>query len=357
MKIANVILTSQNGGAEQVFLDYLHVFKKLGHEVFAIIKNDSPYEEKTKSLCAAVRKTSNDFGFYDFVAVRNIKKHLEEFQPDVVFSHSGRSTALTRKAVAQIKNKKFFIVAVNHSMNVKRSIGVDLILSVNKEILFKTIELGQDETKSFVMHNATDVSDALEFAPKIDLQKKEEIVIGVIGRFDKIKSFDVAIHALKKLQKLATQQKLNKKFILRIAGSGPEEEFLRSLVRKLNLEGSVEFLSWVENKKSFFDSIDIFLLTSRRETFGLVLLEAMKFCKPIISTDVDGPREIVSNDICALLVSAKQFELVPDLFTAAVLRLINEPELTQKMIENSLNKVKEKFSYEALKARMREIVG
>jgi glycosyltransferase involved in cell wall biosynthesis len=128
-------------------------------------------------------------------------------------------------------------------------------------------------------------------------------------------------------------------------------------VRKLNLEGSVEFLSWVENKKSFFDSIDIFLLTSRRETFGLVLLEAMKFCKPIISTDVDGPREIVSNDICALLVSAKQFELVPDLFTAAVLRLINEPELAQKMIENSLNKVKEKFSYEALKARMREIVG
>lgn len=356
MKIANVILTSQNGGAEQVFLDYLHVFKKLGHEAFAIIKNDSPYEEKVKSLCVAVRKTSNNFGFYDFIAVRNIKKYLEEFQPDVVFSHSGRSTLLTLKAVAKIKNKSFFTVAVNHSMNVKRSIGADLILSVNKEIFFKTIELGQDTAKSFVMHNATNVSDALEMVPKIELQKKDKIILGVIGRFDKIKSFDVAIRVLKKLQESSEEQKLNKKFILKIAGSGPEEEFLRSLVKELNLEESVEFLNWVQDKKLFFDSIDIFLLTSKRETFGLVLLEAMKFCKPIISTDVDGPREVLCNDY-ALLVNVIPEESIDDRFVAAVFRVINEPELIQKMLENSLEKVREKFSYESLQARMKEIVG
>jgi UDP-N-acetylglucosamine:LPS N-acetylglucosamine transferase len=56
-------------------------------------------------------------------------------------------------------------------------------------------------------------------------------------------------------------------------------------------------------------------------------------------------------------VDVKQAELIPDLFVAAVLRMINEPELTQKMVENSFNKVKKKFSYESLQARMQEIVG
>ncbi len=357
MKIANVILTSQNGGAEQVFIDYLMVLKKLGHEVFAILKNDAPYAEMAKELCIEIGKTTNNFGFHDFIAVRNIKKLLEKFDVDVVFSHSGRSTALVRKAVAKIKHKKIFVVAVNHSMNVKRSIGADLILSVNKEIFFRTIDQGQSEDRSFIMHNATDIADANDSPPEIDLRKKEEIVVGVIGRLDEVKSFDFAIRAIAKLKKISAEQKLNKKFILKIAGSGPQEQYLRGLVKELRLEDSVEFLSWVKNKKSFFDAIDIFCLTSRRETFGLVLLEAMKFCRPIISTNVDGPREIVRNDVCALLVDLEPLESIDKRIADAVMHIANDPDFASKIVANSLRKVKEEFSYQALAKRMSEIVG
>ncbi|OFW79691.1 MAG: hypothetical protein A2887_02010 [Alphaproteobacteria bacterium RIFCSPLOWO2_01_FULL_40_26] len=352
MKIVNVILTSQNGGAEQVFLDYILVLKKLGHEVSAIIKNDAPYESKVQKLCKLVGKTSNNFGFYDFIAVGNIKKFLKEFDADVVFVHSGRSTILVRKAVAKIKDKKIFVVSINHSMNVKRSIGCDLVLSVNKEIFFRTIERGQSEDRSFVVHNATDVSDAFTSALAIDLSRKEKIVIGVIGRLDEIKSFEFAILAIKKLQ-----QKSDKKFLLKIAGSGPKKAFLHALVKDLQLEDSVEFLSWVQDKKSFFESIDIFCLTSRRETFGLVLLEAMKFCKPIISTNCDGPREIVRNDLCALLIDIEPLTSIDDRIADAVIRIINDPEFASKIVANSLQKVCEKFSYQALEKRLVEIVG
>ena len=43
MKIVNIILTSQNGGAEQAFIDYLSALKKLGHTNIAILKEDAPY--------------------------------------------------------------------------------------------------------------------------------------------------------------------------------------------------------------------------------------------------------------------------------------------------------------------------
>jgi len=357
MKIVNVILTSQNGGAEQVFLDYASVLKKLGHQVFAIIKNDAPYDKKIAELCVSVRKTTNNFGFYDFIAVRNIKKFLEEFDADAVFVHSGRSTSLVRKAVAKIKNKKIFVVSVNHSMNVKRSIGSDLILSVNKEIFYKTIESGQDEAKSFVVHNATSLEDAVKAVPQVNLSEKSIIILGVIGRFDSVKSFDFAIKAIKKLEKISEENGLNKKFILKIAGSGPQEIFLKSLVKELGLEDKVFFLEWIQNKKDFFDIIDIFCLTSKRETFGLVLLEAMKFCKPIISTSVDGPKEILRNEIDGLLVKFGPEDSLDDRIANAVLRIVNEPDLLNKMVKNSLTKVREKFSYESLEKRLAEIVG
>ena len=114
MKIVNIILTSQNGGAEQAFLDYSSALKNLGHEVVAILKTDAPYVDEVKKLGIAVKKTDNKFGYYDFLAVKNIKKILEEEKADIAISHIGRATVLTRKAIRKIKGKKVFQIAVNH---------------------------------------------------------------------------------------------------------------------------------------------------------------------------------------------------------------------------------------------------
>lgn len=345
-------MTSQNGGAEQVFIDYSAVLKKLGHDVLVIIKSDAPYADSVSDLGIKVKKIKNSFGHHDFFAVKEIQKILEEFNADAVFAHVGRSMVLVRKAIKKITNKKILLVAINHSMNVKRSIGADLILSVNREIFYKTVQLGQSESKSFVMPNAIDLTDAITIAPKVNLQKKETIVIGVLGRLDKTKAFNYAIKSLAQLSKIS-----DKNFILRIAGSGPRESHLRKLTNELNLEKKVEFLGWIKNKKEFFESIDILCVPSQCETFGVVLLEAMKFRKPIISTNADGPREILRNEIDGLLVDLEPLDDVPNRITNAVLRIINEPELVNSMIKNSFVRLKEKFSYEALEARMKEVVG
>ena len=342
MKIVNIILTSENGGAEQVFIDYSVALKNLGHEVLVILKNDAPYAEEIEKLGFKVKKISNYFGDHDLFAVFNIIKILHEFDADLVVAHVGRSIVLTRKAIKTIRHKKILQIAVNHSMNVKRSIGADIVISVNKQIFYRTIDTGQKEDKSFVVHNAIDLSDAIEIAPKINLKEKEEIIIGVIGRLDKAKGFRYAIRAIKNLESL-----YEKNFRLKIAGSGSREAYLRSLVRELNLEDRVEFCGWIKNKKEFFESIDIFLMPSQRETFGLVLLEAMKYRKPIISTDADGPKEILSN---GLEDSDKRISV-------AIIEAIENPELVDEMIKNSFKKLKEKFSYKSLENKLREIVG
>lgn len=357
MKIINIILTSQNGGAEQVFIDYLVVLKNLGHQVLAITKNDAPYADKVEDLGIEVKKVGNKFGYHDFLAIKKIQKITQEFDADLVIAHAGRAMVLARKAIEKIPDKKIFFIAVNHSMNVKRSIGADLIFSVNREIFHRTIEYGQDETKSFVIPNAIDLTDMLQISAPVNLQEKEVITIGGMARLDKAKGFNFAIRAIKRLEDLSREKKWNKKFILKIAGSGPHKPFLLSLVQELGVEDNVEFLGWIKSKKDFFASIDIFCLSSQSETFGLVLLEAMKFRKPIITTDADGPKEILRHEVDALMVKLGTLQDVENRIAAAVQRMIDEPDLVNQMIENASVKLKEKYSYAALERVMKEIVG
>lgn len=352
MRIVNIILTSVNGGAEQVFVDYLVALKNLGHEVLAVTKTDAPYADEVEKLGIKVKKIKNNFGYHDIFAVSNLKNILQEFDADIVLSHAGRATSLSKKAAKKIKNKKILEIAVNHSMNVKRSIGADVILSVNKEIFFRTIDAGQSENSSFVISNAVDLRDAIANVPKVQLQEKEVVVIGAMGRLDESKGFSCAIKAIKNLQKLS-----DKKFILRIAGSGPKELHLRDLVLELDLVDNVEFSGWITNKKEFFESIDIFLLPSKNETFGLVLLEAMKYCKPIISTNTDGQKEILRDKKDALIVALEPSENVDERIANAVIEMVDNSDLVNSIVENSAARVREKFSYESLEKKLKEIVG
>ncbi len=357
MRIANIILTSQNGGAEQVFIDYMKVLKNLGHDILGIVKDDSPYADRVSQLGVPVKKIKNSFGNYDFFAVKEIEKILREFAADAVIAHIGRSMVLVRKAIKKIKNKKIFLIAVNHSMNVKRSIGADLVFSVNKEIFYRTVKIGQDEKRSFVIPNALDLSEAQAEFSEIDFTKKDKIVIGVMGRIDETKGFDTAIKAILELKRASSLQKLEQKFLLKIAGSGPREPFLRSLAKNLNLENEVEFLGWVQNKENFFQSIDIFCLPSRNETFGLVLLEAMKCYKPIVASATDGAKEVLRDEIDGLLFNLEPSKNMHERLTGVILRIISDPYLANKMVKNSFVRLKEKYSYKALEQRMKEVFG
>ncbi len=357
MKIVNIILTSQNGGAEQVFIDYLTIFKKLGHQVLAITKTDAPYAGKVENLGIEVKKITNKFGYHDFFAVKKIQKIIQEFDADIVIAHAGRAMVLARKAIKKIPDIKIYFIAVNHSMNVKRSIGADVIFSVNKEIFYRTVNCGQDETRSFVIPNAIDLTDMINVSGLVNLQENEVITIGGLARLDRAKGFHFAIKAIKKLEDLSREKNWNKKFILKIAGSGTEEQNLRNLAKEMGVENNVEFLGWIKTKKEFFDAIDIFCLSSKSETFGLVLLEAMKFRKPIISTDAHGPKEILRHGFDALMVSLEPLQDVENRIVEAVQRMIDEPDLVNQMVENASVKLKEKYSYAALEKVMKEIVG
>ena len=351
MKILHIILTQLNGGAEQVFIDYIKILKKIGHQNFAIIKEKAPYENQINNLAIPYQKIINKFGYYDLFAINKIRQYALENEIDVIVAHAGKSIILAHKALKKILKKRVILVGVNHSYNVKRSLVADLILSVNREIFYKTIDNKRTPEDSFILYNGIefDINKKINFNK--NLKTASQINIGCLGRFVESKGFSIIIQALYWLKH---NSKYN--FKLKIAGDGQDKEKLINLVKKLELNDDIEFMGWIHDSSIFYSQIDIFTLPSRVETFGLVILEAMKYGVPVIATNCDGPKEILRSNIDGILidnVKKKDEDLAID-FAKNIIKLIDE-DLAQQHVNNAYERLNNRFTFTILERNLAEI--
>jgi glycosyltransferase involved in cell wall biosynthesis len=94
-----------------------------------------------------------------------------------------------------------------------------------------------------------------------------------------------------------------------LLGSGPLEAELRALARDLGIQDAVEFAGFMPNALPFFREADCFVMSSRCEGFGNVLVEAMGCGTPVISTDCEyGPAEILAEGRYGVLVAPRSPE-------------------------------------------------
>ena len=111
-----------------------------------------------------------------------------------------------------------------------------------------------------------------------------------IGRFSHLhKGFDILINAF------AQFANRNKEWNLVIVGEGPEEGLYRELISKHQLEERVEIHSFTNNVQTFYSNAQIYVLSSRWEGFGLVIVEAMAHGLPVISSDLPTSKELIGD--------------------------------------------------------------
>ena len=120
-----------------------------------------------------------------------------------------------------------------------------------------------------------------------------------IGRLEEEKDFTSLIEVMKIIDEKDSSIKL------KIIGDGRQKEKLINLVKDLKIENKVKFLGlkeFQEIKQELLNS-NLFVLTSKCESFSLVIIEAMNYGVPCISFDIDvGPKEIIKNDYNGYLI-------------------------------------------------------
>ncbi|MGL4863989.1 MAG: glycosyltransferase [Cetobacterium sp.] len=155
-----------------------------------------------------------------------------------------------------------------------------------------------------------------------------------VGRLSHEKGTDLLIEIWKKVIEKNSKLKLD------IVGDGPLMPSIIEKIEKYNLKNNINILGMSLNPEKHYSNADLFLLTSRTEGFGLVLLEAMKNKIPIISFDCPtGPQELIKNNHNGCLI--KCFDL--ESYSKKILELFDNQIFRQEIIKNNQEKIKEFF--------------
>lgn len=167
------------------------------------------------------------------------------------------------------------------------------------------------------------------------------IKLGVLARLENEKGVDILIKAASFLKKD------NIDFIIKIGGTGSKEGYLKNLVNELNLNENIKFLGWIESKANFFNDIDIFIVPSRSEPFGIVYLEAISFQKPIISSKNDGADEILEHTKTAIIFeNANEKDLVEKI------KILAKNKILQETLIKNASKLLKNYSFDAAKEKI-----
>ena len=137
---------------------------------------------------------------------------------------------------------------------------------------------------------------------------------------------------------------------LNIIGTGPRLAQYQALAGELGISKEVHFLGFVEHQEMprQYQQANLFVLPSRRESFGLVLAEAMACGLPVVATTAGAIPEVVEDGVTGLLVPSDDAEA----FAAAVVSLLSDHKRMKAMGTAGATRVSEYFTWDRVAQRV-----
>lgn len=159
------------------------------------------------------------------------------------------------------------------------------------------------------------------------------------------KGIDVLLHSLPMILR-------HHDVLVNIVGTGGRLEYYRQLAAELSVRDNVNFVGFVEHQHmpSQYARADLFVLPSRRESFGLVLAEAMACGLPVVSTTTGAIPEVIDDGVTGLLVPPED----PHALADAINSLVSDPEQRRAMGIAGRQRVEKYFTWDKVAERVLE---
>lgn len=196
------------------------------------------------------------------------------------------------------------------------------------------VDVGVPGRRIVVVHNG------VSLAPYQAVQRRtfhwtKRFLIGTIGRLEEEKGTAYLLQAFHKLLVMVPHARLI------LVGEGSQRRSLEWLARQLSIADAVQFVGFQRDIAGWVASFDCFVLPSiERESFGIVLLEAMAAMCPVIGTNVGGIPNVIENNRTGLLVEPADSELL----MKAMLYIYQHPDVATQLAVNARHSVEERFT-------------
>ena len=292
-------------------------------------------------------------GGNDLKAIREVRKLIKKYQPDIVYAHSSKAGAIVRVADIGLKNYCIYNPhgwAFNMRCSNKKKALYTAIEKIAAPFCDKIICISEAEKQSAlekkicredklqVIYNGVDI-EAYVNGPHGEIQRKhleipdDAFVVGMVGRISPQKAPDIFVKAAK----LIKQSIPEAHFI--IVGSGDQETEIRKYAQENGFADALHITGWVDNPMSYVELFDVACLLSRWEGFGLAIPEYMLAGKPIVASNVDAIPNLIQNHQNGLLVPVEDYHAAAN----AVLQIQTDPNLKAYFVRQGKQDVVNKY--------------
>ncbi|MFL1406164.1 glycosyltransferase [Marinobacter sp. M1N3S26] len=299
-----------------------------------------------------------------FTMVPAVRRLLRQIQPDLVNAHYASGYGTT----ARLANFHPLVLSVwgsdvydfpfrswLHKRLVKANLrAADLVVSTSvsmaKQIQSLAPEMGEIPVTPF----GVELQPYESVAPRVT-DDHSEIVVGTVKGMKHCYGIDLLIKAFAILVQRREQGGVPRSgaMRLRLVGGGEETARLRDLANGLGIGHMVEFVGQVphEHVPRELEKLDIYVALSRRESFGVAILEAGAAGKPVVVSDVGGLPEVVNNGETGLVVPGEN----PDAAADAMERLVMDKDMRERMGVAARMHVREHYSWDASVQTMQSV--
>ena len=315
MRIVHIITAFGIGGAEKLLLEVVNR-QVVNHEVYLV------YFKKTDELITQLDKrvVVKNVPISIFIT-REIRNFYMDIVPDIIHTHLGHADFF---GVWSAKNIKVKVFCTMHNTYIQQNI-LDRVYFMIYRFLFnrfvpktkvisisKSVEqhvlktLGVPKERSLLLYNAIPPNDSFKKKNKSpDLVSSNSLInLLFVGRLVNQKSVHTLLKAVSVLKKKGYERIIN----VSIVGDGVLRSALENLSKELQIDHIVKFEGEIIEVERYYEKSDIFILPSIWEGFGIVILEAFRANLAVIATNIEGPSELMDDNINGLLFKPNNYE-------------------------------------------------
>jgi glycosyltransferase involved in cell wall biosynthesis len=321
MRILQVNSATNLGGGETHVLELVEALRSRGHDVTVAGREGGAVHPQVHFSFR---------GSADLITAVRLRRFMKRNAFDIVHAHVARDYTVVAAAALELPVKVIFtrhlLYPVRGNPLYRR---VDGWIAPTSQMLANLAPL--QPKRSALVPNWVDLNK-FRYSPH---DAHEPVNIGLLGQISPHKGHEDAIEALRQL---------GSGYRLIIAGKGDESYVAR--LKEQSRDLPVEFSGFAEFHE-FFGKVDILLVPSWEEPFGIVILESMATGIPVISTSAGGPLDIIRPGVDGLLVPPRN----PQALATAV-RSLSDLQLHSSIAEHARKRVEASYDIQKVIPRI-----
>lgn len=315
----------KEGGAERFFVNLVQAFAERGVEQRFVIRPGRSFDQTLADIGPVMRSNYRWLSLGRPLTTLRVRRMIKRWQPDVAMAWMSRASALLPPQPSTFRVTRLGDYP-RHIRNFKNN---DALISNVPGIAERAVSLGWSRGMHVISNFPREVTPVAIDRATLQTPEDAFVVCGT-GRFVGRKGFDTLIRAVAQVPNAW----------LWLAGDGDKRDALEALVDELGMRDRTRFTGWIDEPLHVVAAADCYVMPSRHEPLGNVILEAWHAATPAISTRSEGPSWFVEHGTDALMV---EIDAVDEM-AAAITTLRDDPALRKRLVAAGQAKLAAQFT-------------